>query len=486
VDFILQGFINALELLKGGDSSVWSAIFATIKVSTGSMLLSISAGVPCGFCLGYFNFRGKRAVRTVVDTLLSLPTVFVGLMVYAFISRQGPLGEFGLLFTLTGIAIGQSILAFPVVTALTAAAVEGIDSDLHLTLISLGAGKKEIFLTSLWEVRFGIVAAVVTAYGRVMTEVGISMMVGGNIKWHTRTIATAIALETGKGMFANGIALGLVLLAIAFGVNLSLVLLRKKYKTYRSYGVVPAAMKLSFCGIDGIKYMNLPEPSLNTPDIFELNSVQHIYNGRIALDINRLVIGRATITGVVGPNGSGKSTLLKLLAFTMRPTRGAICFNGKSELPFSKSVRFNITLLTQEPYLLKRTVYENIRYGLKIRNRHGIAGNSDKQIIMKIRIAMSHVGLDFKTFAQRRWSELSGGEAQRVAMAARLALKPEVLLLDDPTSSVDRESAEKIRDAAKTARERWGTTIVVASHDRNWLDGLCDTHINLINSTIIT
>lgn len=182
VDFILQGFINALELLKVGDSSVWSAIFATIKVSTCSMLLSITAGVPCGFCLGYFNFRGKRTVRTVVDTLLSLPTVFVGLMVYAFISRQGPLGEFGLLFTLTGIVIGQSILAFPVVTALTAAAVEEIDSDLHLTLISLGAGKKEIFLTSLWEVRFGIVASVVTAYGRVMTEVGISMMVGGNIK----------------------------------------------------------------------------------------------------------------------------------------------------------------------------------------------------------------------------------------------------------------------------------------------------------------
>ncbi|MBF0234348.1 MAG: ABC transporter permease [Desulfamplus sp.] len=228
MDFILQGFVKALELLTAGDSSVWSAIFATIKVSTGSMFLSITAGIPCGFCLGYFNFRGKRALRTFVDTLLSLPTVFVGLMVYAMISSQGPLGEFGLLFTLTGIAIGQSILAFPVVTALTASTIEGIDPQLKLTLISLGAGKKEIILTSLWEVRFGIVAAVVTAYGRVMTEVGISMMVGGNIKWHTRTITTAIALETGKGMFANGIALGLVLLAIAFAVNLSLAFLRKK------------------------------------------------------------------------------------------------------------------------------------------------------------------------------------------------------------------------------------------------------------------
>ncbi|MBF0113225.1 MAG: ABC transporter permease [Desulfamplus sp.] len=228
MDFIFQGFIKALELLTGGDDSIWSAIFATIKVSTGSMIISTIAGLPCGFSLGYFNFKGKRALRTVVDTLLSLPTVFVGLMVYAFISSQGPLGEFGLLFTLTGVAIGQSILAFPVVTALTAAAIEGVDSQLKLTLISLGAGRKEIILTTLWEVRFAIVAAIVTAYGRVMTEVGISMMVGGNIKWHTRTITTAIALETGKGMFANGIALGLVLLAIAFGVNLSLAFLRKK------------------------------------------------------------------------------------------------------------------------------------------------------------------------------------------------------------------------------------------------------------------
>ncbi len=228
MDFIFDGFIKAIQLLTHGDSEVWSAILATLKVSTCSMVISIIAGVPCGFCLGYFNFKGKRALRTVVDTLLSLPTVFVGLMVYAFISSQGPLGEFGLLFTLTGIAIGQSILAFPVVTALTAAAIEGVDSQLKLTLISLGAGKKEVILTTLWEVRFAIVAAVVTAYGRVMTEVGISMMVGGNIKWHTRTITTAIALETGKGMFANGIALGLVLLAIAFGVNLSLAFLRKK------------------------------------------------------------------------------------------------------------------------------------------------------------------------------------------------------------------------------------------------------------------
>ena len=228
MDFIVAGFIKAIELLISGDNSTWTAVWATLKVSTCSMLLSVGAGVPCGFLIGYFDFKGKKHLRTILDTLLALPTVFIGLAVYAFISHQGPLGELGLLFTLTGIAIGQTILAFPIVTAITASIVENIDQDLKLTLVTLGAGKRNIIATCLWEVRYGILTAAVTAYGRVLTEVGISMMVGGNIKYHTRTITTAIALETNKGMFADGIALGVVLIAIAFIVNLSLSFLRRQ------------------------------------------------------------------------------------------------------------------------------------------------------------------------------------------------------------------------------------------------------------------
>jgi len=228
MDFIVAGFIRAIELLINFDHSTWTAICATLQASTCSMLISLGAGLPCGFLLGYFDFKWKRPLRTILDTLLALPTVSVGLLVYAFISSQGPLGQFELLFTLTGIAIGQTILAFPIVTAITASIVENIDPELKLTLISLGAGKKNIIATCLWEVRYGLLAAGVTAYGRVLTEVGISMMVGGNIKYHTRTITTAIALETNKGMFADGIALGIVLIGIAFTVNLSLSFLRKQ------------------------------------------------------------------------------------------------------------------------------------------------------------------------------------------------------------------------------------------------------------------
>jgi tungstate transport system permease protein len=229
MDFLLQGFFKAIELLTTGDPETFSAVYATLVVSSYSLVVTLALGLPLGFCLGYFDFSIKKQVRVVVDTLLSLPTVFIGLLVYAFFTNRGPLGEWGLLFTLSGIAVGLTILALPVVIALSATAVESMDRQLRVALISLGANRQQLVLSTLWEARHGIIAAGLTAYGRVMTEVGIAMMVGGNIKWQTRTITTAIALETNKGEFAMGIALGLVLLMIAFGVNVSVSFLRKRY-----------------------------------------------------------------------------------------------------------------------------------------------------------------------------------------------------------------------------------------------------------------
>ena len=228
MDFLYNGFLQAFNLLLSGNAETYSAIWATVLVSSYSIGCSLLIGIPLGFCLGYFNFKGKKPLRTITDTLMALPTVFIGLLVYAFLTHRGPLGNFGLLFTLPGIAIGQTILALPIVVGLTATAVEGMDQKLRVTIISMGANRRQLFLTSLWECRHAILAGAIVAYGRVMTEVGISMMVGGNIKWHTRTITTAIALETNKGQFGLGVALGLVLLAIALCVNISVSFLRRR------------------------------------------------------------------------------------------------------------------------------------------------------------------------------------------------------------------------------------------------------------------
>lgn len=228
MEYILDALIRAVSLLLSRDAETFSAISATLVVTSYSMVASLLLGIPLGFVLGYFEFRGKRLIRTIVDTCLALPTVLIGLVVYAFLSRSGPLGEFGLLFTLKAIAIGLTILALPIIISLTATALESLDRQLCITLLSLGARGRQVLLTTLWEARHAVIAAALTAYGRVLTEVGISTMVGGNIKWQTRTITTAIALETGKGNFSQGIALGLVLMFIAFTVNLALSTIKKR------------------------------------------------------------------------------------------------------------------------------------------------------------------------------------------------------------------------------------------------------------------
>ena len=228
MDFILEGFTRALQLLVNGDPATFSAVSATLRASTMAMAVSLLLGVPLGYILGYFDFPGRKQLRVVINTLLSLPSVLIGLILYALLTRNGPLGGTGLLFSIPGIAIGQAILSLPIIIALTATAVEAADPNLRTTLLSLGANRQQVAVTTLWEVRLGILAAAVTATGRVLTEVGISLMVGGNIKWHTRTITTAIALETGKGEFGTGVALGLVLLLIALTVNILLAGLRRR------------------------------------------------------------------------------------------------------------------------------------------------------------------------------------------------------------------------------------------------------------------
>lgn len=228
MDFIADGFIQAFRLLFSMDEETMNILVTTLQLTAVSMGGILLLGLPLGFLLGYFDFPGKRCVRTVVDTLLALPTVVIGLLVYAFISRRGPLGGWDLLFTVEGMSIGQIILGTPIVVAYTATAIEGLDNRLRQTLMTLGASGAKLAMTSLWEARFLVLVAALTAFGRIVGEVGSAMMLGGNIKWHTRTITTAITLETGKGDFALGIALGVILILISLILNISLTFLRRR------------------------------------------------------------------------------------------------------------------------------------------------------------------------------------------------------------------------------------------------------------------
>ncbi len=233
MDFILEGFIQGIKLIFSMDEETANIVITTLRLTGLSMLGILSLGLPLGFLLGYCKFPGKTVLRYIVDTLLSLPTVVIGLLVYAFICRNGPFGDYELLFTIRGMAIGQLILGLPIVIAYTATVVEESDQRLKMTLQTLGASGYRLAITSLWESRFQILVAALTSYGRIVGEVGSAMMLGGNIKWHTRTITTAISLETGKGDFALGIALGVILIAISFALNVALSFIRHRTENSR-------------------------------------------------------------------------------------------------------------------------------------------------------------------------------------------------------------------------------------------------------------
>lgn len=211
--------LQALYLLFTGDPELWTIVGISFSVSIRAIAFAAPFAVLLGFALAFSDFRGRRALISLFNTLLSVPAVVVGLLLYMCLSRSGPLGDLKLLFTSTAMIIGQMLLAFPLLVAMTHAAVQSADRRAWETAITLGAGPAGATITLLHEVRFGIVAALIAAFGRVIAEVGCSMMVGGNILGHTRNIPTAIALETSKGLFAQGIALGMVLLILALALN---------------------------------------------------------------------------------------------------------------------------------------------------------------------------------------------------------------------------------------------------------------------------
>lgn len=221
---------DAIQLIIHGDPETFTAIWITLKTSTLATILSLLIALPLGFILGFYAFPGKALVKTLTNSLLAIPTVTIGLLVYLLLAADGPLGNLHLLFSVPAIIIGQTLLALPIMVVMIANSSETTENNLRETLFTLGANHWQIFLTILQESRLAIIAAAIMAYSRIASEVGIAMMLGGNIKFFTRTMTTAIALETMKGNFALGIALGVILLFFALGANIIATILQKQWK----------------------------------------------------------------------------------------------------------------------------------------------------------------------------------------------------------------------------------------------------------------
>lgn len=223
---ILDAVREAIVLLLSGDAELWQIIWISLKTTLLALVLAAPLAVLGGYLLASHRFAGRRLLIGLAQVSLSVPTVVIGLVLYLVLSRQGPAGSLQWLFTQTGIVVGQVFIAMPVLVAFTLAAVQGTDRRIAETAVSLGASRWRVMSTVLYEARFGVMAAVMTGFGRVISEVGCAMMVGGNIAGETRTITTAIALETSKGEFAQGVALGLVLVVLALVINSGLMLVQ--------------------------------------------------------------------------------------------------------------------------------------------------------------------------------------------------------------------------------------------------------------------
>ena len=227
MDYLVEAASAAARLIVGLDPDVYHVVWTSLKVSLAACLLATATGVPLGLTVALRRFPGRGGVLLVLNTLMAMPTVVVGLFLYALLSRRAPFGAFGLLYTPAGIVLGEWILAFPIVASLTVSAVNGLDPRLLLTCKSLGASPRQQAWLILLEGRFAVMAGIVAAFGRVIGEVGIAMVIGGNIKGFTRTMTTAIALETSKGEFELGLALGILLLLVALVVNAALQRLQR-------------------------------------------------------------------------------------------------------------------------------------------------------------------------------------------------------------------------------------------------------------------
>jgi tungstate transport system permease protein len=228
MDFLAEGLRRALALLLSGDAEVFGIALLTLKVAVVATIVACGIGLPLGYLLATRRFWGRRAALTAVNTALAFPTVVVGLLLYGLLSRRGPLGGLGWLYTWQAIVIGDVLLALPIAAALSAAAVQGVDPRVRRTALTLGAGRWLTAWTVAREARFALAAVITAAFGQVVAEIGAAMIVGGNIRGSTRTLTTAVALYTSQGDFGLALALGLVLIVMALVVNVALQVLQGK------------------------------------------------------------------------------------------------------------------------------------------------------------------------------------------------------------------------------------------------------------------
>lgn len=452
---------TALHLIVSNDPLLVSIVARSLAVSATACALACGLGLVMGAWLGVVRFPGRGLVLTLLNTLLALPSVVVGLLVYLLLSRSGPLGTLGWLFTFKAMVLAQAVLVLPMVTALTRQTVEDADTSHGEQLQSLGAGPLLRSLLLAWDERYAVLTLLIAAFGRAVSEVGAVMVVGGNIEGFTRVITTAIALETSKGDLPLALALGLVLLAVVLVLNLLIAVLRR-WQLYRDVLRDEAYLPASSAESMSLSAQNARTAAPNVSSLSSLSSTParqgslrplltlsaatvH-YGGMQALHAISLSIAAGERVALVGANGCGKSSLLRLLHGLQLPSSGTFeSFPGVRQ-----------AMLFQRPHMLRASSVWNVALGLGLR-RFGRSAAKAQALLALQRVGLADV-------AARPARALSGGQQQRLALARAWSLKPDLLLLDEPTANLDPHAKREV-EALMTELAEEGITLVFASHN---------------------
>jgi tungstate transport system ATP-binding protein len=432
----------AFQLIAGLDAELLRIVTLSLQVSGTACAVGAVFGLWLGAWLAVARFRGHGLLVWLVNTLLALPPVVVGLLVYLLLSRSGPLGSLGILFTPPAMVVAQSVLVVPLIAALSLRLVRSAWADGGDQLRSLGAGPVRSALLLLLHERLGVLTVLLTAFGRAVAEVGAVMIVGGNIAGVTRVMTTAIALETSKGDLPLALALGLVLLGVVGVVNGLVGLLqmprRRRATPLPAATAVPPRQRAVVARVAAEPLVTLQQVTVD-------------FDGTVALRDASLTLRRGECVALVGANGSGKTTLLRLL-HGLIPGSGGVerhALQPEGRAPTA-------AMLFQRPFLLSLTVRQNMLLGLWLR------GVPAPERPARCADALRRVGLE--TFAQRPARALSGGQQQRLALARAWALQPDILYLDEPTASLDPGAKREIEALIEEIHAS-GVTVVMATHN---------------------
>jgi ABC-type tungstate transport system substrate-binding protein/ABC-type nitrate/sulfonate/bicarbonate transport system ATPase subunit len=463
-NYVLEVLRGAVARLWAFDPQTYAVFWLSLKIGFVATLLGTAISLP----LAWISSRSRSGLNTLVSLLLqalaAVPTVIVGTIVYLFISRRGPLGALELLYTPTAIIIGDVLLIIPLTTIFLKTAFESLPKGLLETGANLGATPLQLFVLACREKRNALIAGFCFSFGRVISEIGCAMILGGNVRGVSRTLTTAIALEISKGESEEAIALGILLLLLSLGNALLLHVLnqgpprKSRIETETESQSESASPTIS-----------LPAAPVATPDTpilppLRLSGLAKTYASKPLFAGLNASIELTGGTAILGPSGTGKTTLFRLIAGLSVPDSGKIDTQNRHSV-----------LIFQRPHLFSGTVRDNLGYGLQIR--------SVPRAQREAAVTPLAQNLGIHHLLDQGTENLSGGESARVSLGRALAIDPPILLLDETLVHLDAVSLATIVQVLRAYIQRGGGLLLI-THQHHIAAALCRRRLLLQNGTL--